>query len=364
MQIQTKSMRAVLSLILLLSLATCGLAQTNASSSEASAHPGLIRESDYTAVRIVANNLTKEELPPLRAKAEAGDVQAQVTLGMAYQQGCPGAAHDPTEALKWYHMAADHGNSIAANQIAIFYDPAEHFSGLRGQNVTQAIAWYRKAAELGDVVGQYDLAETLHQAGRDSEAVAAYRKAIENGSSLAAVGLVGLYDQGKVVPNNNQHENWKAGVEYFQSLADQGNPGAEFVMAQGYREGWLGLHRDPKRGFDLYMKAAEQGWTRAILFVGDCYFKGIGVKKDKVEAMKWLQKAADQSDPIGETYMAWIYENGDGAPQDLVTAYTWFLVARNDGKNIEFKHHLTADEITEAEKRVHQIAMKRGVVFY
>jgi hypothetical protein len=357
-------MRSDSLLFILLLLATTGFAQTTVEPGEIPRHPALVRESDYTAIRVVSNNLTKEELLPLRAKAEAGDAQAQVTLGMAYQQGCPGAAHDPTEALKWYRMAADQGNSIAANQIAIFYDPAEHFGGLRGQDLPQAITWYRKAAELGDVVGQYDLAETLHQAGRDSEAIAAYRKATENGSSLAAVALVELYEQGKVIPDENKHENWKAGIAYFQRLADQGNPGAEFVIAQGYREGWLGFHRDPHRAFDFGMKAAEQGWPRAILFVGDSYFKGIGVKKDKVEAVKWLQRAADQSDPIGETYMAWIYENGDGAPQDLVTAYMWFLVARNDGKMIKFNHHLAADQIADAEKRAHQFVVKRGTVFY
>jgi uncharacterized protein len=347
----------------MLSLATAGFAQTNAGPGGPSVRK-MIRDSDYIAIRIVSNNLTQEELSSLRVKAEAGDVQAQVTLGMAYQQGCPGAVHDLDEALKWYHMAADQGNSIAANQIAVFYDPAERFSGIRGRDLTQAIAWYRKAAELGDLVGQYNLALTLRQAGRDSDAIEAYRRAIENGSSLAAVGLVDLYDQGRVLPDRNKHENWKAGVEYFQRLADQGNPGAEFVLAQEYREGWLGLHRDRKHGFDLGMKAAAQGWPRAFLYVGDCYFKGIGVRKDKTEALKWLQKAADQADPIGEAFMAWIYESGDGAPQDLVTAYTWFLLAKNDGADVRFKRHLTADEIAEAEKRAHEVSVKRGAVFY
>lgn len=325
----------------------------------------MVLDSDYTAIRMVSNNLAKEELSSLRAKAEAGDVQAQVTLGMAYQQGCPGAAHDRDESLKWYRLAANQGNSIAANQIGVFYDPAENFTGIRGHDLTQAIAWYRKAADLGDLVGQYNLAFTLRQAGRDSDAIEAYRKAVENGSSVAAAGLADLYDQGRVLPDKNKHENWKAGVEYFQRLAGQGNPGAEYVLAQDYREGWLGLHRDPKRGFELGLKAAAQGWPRAILYVGDCYYKGIGVRKDKVEALKWLQQAADQADPIGEDFMAWIYERGDdGVPQDLVKAYMWFILAKNDGRDTRFKHNLTADEIAEAEKRAHEISVKRGVVFY
>jgi uncharacterized protein len=340
-------------------------AQTGSTERAAPPPATLIQENDYTKLRIEANQLGEHELAALQAQARAGDLHAQLLLGMAYQLGCPGSTHDPAEALKWYQLAADQGSSIAANQIAVYYDPAERFGSARGHDPEQALSWYRKAAERGDdVVAQYNVGEMLHQMKRDAEAVDWYRKATENGVSLAAIGLVELYDQGKVLPGKSKHENWREAVEYFQRLADAGNPGAQYVLGQDYREGWLGVHRDLNRAFELFRQAAQKGWRRAILAVGDSYFKGMGVAKDRVEAAKWLQKAADQVDPIGLEYMAYIYEHGDGAPQDLVAAYSWYLLALRYGRRIEFHHKLTVAEMEEAEKRVRTFEIEHGIMDY
>ena len=340
-------------------------AQTNPNATPMAQHGALLQERDYRVLRVASNNLTKEELTELRAKGAAGDLHAQLLLGMAYQQGCPEAKHDSDEALHWYHLAADQGSSIAAGQIAVYYDPAEKFSGDRGHDADQALIWYRKAAERGDdTVAQGNMAAMLLQMGRHAEALEWYRKATENGSPTAAVGLVELYDQGKVLPDKSKSENWKEGAEYFQKLADQGNLGAEYVMATGYREGWLGLPKDPVRAFDLFRKAAAQNWTRAILQVGDCYFKGSGVAKDRTEALKWLKQAADEGDPIGASYMVWFYEHGEGVARDLVEAYAWNVVASQYGKGIRFEHRLKPEEMSRAEKRAADIGAQWGIRFY
>ena len=62
----------------------------------------MLRQKDYTAFRIEANQLTAEQLSALRAQGRAGDLRAQIILGMAYQLGCPGSTLDLAEALKWY----------------------------------------------------------------------------------------------------------------------------------------------------------------------------------------------------------------------------------------------------------------------
>lgn len=341
------------------------LGQADSTQSAGPPHTGFIVEKDYTAMAIRANQLSEHELAAVRAQARAGDSDAQALLGMAYQLGCPGSTHDPDEALQWYRLAADQGNTIAANQIAVSYDPAERFAGLRGHNPEEALQWYRKAAESGlDVVAQFNVGEMLHQMGRNSEAVDWYRKGTENGVSRAAVGLVELYDQGKVLVGKSKQENWKEAVEYFQRLADAGNPAAQYVMAQDYREGWLGLHRDLNRAFELFRKAAGQGWPRAMLALGDSYLKGMGVAKDRVEAANWFRKAADQLDPIGLEYMAYIYEHGDGVPKDLVAAYSWYLLARRYGRGVEFHEKLTVAQMEEVDKKVREFKIAHGIMDY
>src|SRR5579883_1258604 len=98
---------------------------TPAEQSASSSHAVLTTEKDYNDLRVQANRLTEQELGQLRVKALAGDMRAQLLLGLAYQQGCPGAVQDSAQALKWYNLAADQGSSIAATQIAVSYDPAE-----------------------------------------------------------------------------------------------------------------------------------------------------------------------------------------------------------------------------------------------
>ena len=43
-----------------------------------------------------------------------------------------------------------------------------------------------------------------------------------------------------------------------------------------------------------YRSAAEQGNADAQYLLGNCYIGGLGVEKDKVEAVKWFSKAAAQ----------------------------------------------------------------------
>lgn len=284
---------------------------------------------------------------------------------MAYQLSCPGAKSDVTEALKWYHMAADQGSSIAANQIAVYYDPAEDFAGGHGHEPEQALSWYRKAAERGDdAIAQYNVAAMLVQMRRRDESLEWYHKAVANGEPLAAVGLIELYDQGLALSGKGKRENWKAGAAYFEQLAAQENPGALYVMGVAHREGWLGLSKDPALGFAMFRKVAAQGWTRAILVVGDCYYKGDGIRQDKVEAFKWLKQAADEGDPIGASYMAWMYERGEVVAKDAVEAYAWNIAAIRHGKGIKFRVSLTPDEKDRAQKRAREIDAQWGEAEY
>jgi len=175
------------------------------------------------------------------------------------------------------------------------------------------------------------------------------------------------YDGWKADPvrsGQSQRRQVRKGSEYFQRLAAGGNPGTQYVLAQASRSGWLGLHRDPRQAFELFRKAAEKGWPRAMLALGDSYFKGIGVAKDRVEAVKWFQKAADQLDPIGLQYMAYIYEHGDGVPKDALAAYSWNLIARRYGRGVEIPEKLTVAQMDEAEKRTREFKIAHGIMDY
>ena len=55
---------------------------------------------------------------------------------------------------------------------------------------------------------------------------------------------------------------------------------------------------------NLFAKAAEQGLPCAQCNLGECYMKGIGVKKDLVKAIEWYTKAAEQGDARAQNNLA------------------------------------------------------------
>ena len=56
------------------------------------------------------------DIQELKAKAEAGDAQAQCRLGSYYYE----SAGNFAEAVKWFRKAADRGHSGAQNQLNYF----------------------------------------------------------------------------------------------------------------------------------------------------------------------------------------------------------------------------------------------------
>ena len=85
--------------------------------------------------------------------AEAGDAEAQVSLGWMYQTG-QGFDQDYRAAARWYRRAAEQGNALAQYSLAELYARG---LGL-GQDYEAAALWHRRAAERGNVSAQIRLA--------------------------------------------------------------------------------------------------------------------------------------------------------------------------------------------------------------
>ena len=77
------------------------------------------------------------------AAAEAGDPEAQTTLGEIFERGM-GVPADYEAAASWYRRAADQDYSRAAINLGTLYE-----KGLGvAQDSAQALSWYRRAAGL------------------------------------------------------------------------------------------------------------------------------------------------------------------------------------------------------------------------
>ncbi len=90
----------------------------------------------------------------LRQAAFQGDVYAQFTLGIMYEDGTGELRRDLSQAATWYLKAARQGYPKAQHNLALLYEDGR---GLP-QSYKQAAIWYQKAADSGFSEAQNNLA--------------------------------------------------------------------------------------------------------------------------------------------------------------------------------------------------------------
>ena len=84
----------------------------------------------------------QESIEELRARADAGDAEAQFDLGVLYANG-DGVPQDYAEAGRWYRLAAEQGHTGAQSNLGIAY-----YAGFGvPQDAVESVRWFRLAAE-------------------------------------------------------------------------------------------------------------------------------------------------------------------------------------------------------------------------
>ena len=138
------------------------------------------------------------DVEAVKAKADAGDAEAQKTLGECYSNG-QGVKQDYAQAAQWYRKAADQGNAAAQAALGELYEAGQ---GVQHDDA-EAAKWYLRAASQGHAPGQYSLALLYlmgHGVRQDiAEALKWYRQAAEQGHALAQFNLGVRYKEGKGV---------------------------------------------------------------------------------------------------------------------------------------------------------------------
>ena len=90
----------------------------------------------------------------------------------------------------------------------------------------------------------------------------------------------------------------KAALTRLTKKALNDDADAQFVLANVYRyEAADSVTEDDIKAFEWAEKAALQGHTQALFFVGDALLWGKGVAPDRARALKMLDKAALQGCP-------------------------------------------------------------------
>lgn len=84
-----------------------------------------------------------QDIETIKAKAQAGDPEAQVELGKAYLEGKEGLTKDEATAVKWFRKAAEQGNAEGQYELGVCYFYGQ---GIISNN-KEAERWLRKSAD-------------------------------------------------------------------------------------------------------------------------------------------------------------------------------------------------------------------------
>jgi TPR repeat protein len=172
-----------------------------------------------------------------------------------------------------------------------------------------------KTASASSRRALYQLGRAYAANRQTAEALAAYNRAAEKGSTAAMVELGVMYGTGSGVAKNPAKAR-----ELFERAAKAGNPRGVSNLAA--IDG--GTSANPAEARAMLLKAAEANSAEAQYQLGVMYAEGAGGPKDDVAARAMFEKAAAQNHPKALQWLGAFAQNGRGGAQDSAAAKSYY----------------------------------------
>lgn len=226
---------------------------------------------------------------------EETKTMAMNLLGNCYAEGT-GVEQNPREAVAWYQKAADLNDPEGCLHLSQCYRDGIGVS----KSSYEAEKWLTKAAKAGNAEAAFQLAkdtqkqfQALDSARRQVQEYAelAYQQGIYEAAVILAKNFwySADYAAGKLTDDEKQ-ELYQKADEYFRKAEEKNVPEARTERAYYY----LKRFRNPKKEEGIAILQEEAGYKKPIAqyYLGLCYLKGIGVKKDKKLGKSYIRIAA------------------------------------------------------------------------
>lgn len=274
--------------------------------------------------------------------ASAQYPDAMFYLGSNYNSGGLGLEVDNEKAYELYIKAAKLDHSESAYRVAVCNEVG---AGTR-KDYEKALIWYKKAASLGNVSAMYKLGMIslnglLDQPRSFTEAVTWLERAADKADSDTphAVHELGLlYERADTLDmsaiNNSGtamviHKDERKAFDMFLKAAKLGYSPAQFRLGCCYEYGTLGCPIDPKRSIAWYSKAAEKGEAESELALSGWYLTGSEgiLQQSDTEAYLWARRAAEKGLAKAEYALGYFSEVGIGVKADFEEAKEWYYKA-------------------------------------
>jgi TPR repeat protein len=145
--------------------------------------------------------------------------------------------------------------------------------------------------------------------------------------AATVVAFADLFDDGL---NAMRAGDFGKAAEIWRPLADGGLAKAQNNLGSLYHRG-LGVKRDEVEAVRFYRAAAEQGLASAQGNLAFQYANGIGVARNLEAAVMWYRRAADQGNADAQFSLGSMYYQGQGIAQNSTLAYMWLSLAAAQG---------------------------------
>jgi TPR repeat protein len=310
--------------------------------------------------------------PKLRPQIARADEMHSIPMArMSFEHAVEPSIAD-VEKSKSLQSLLVHKNKILIGLAALLLA----FGGLKALDMMAPAP--KKAASLQEMpvtpVKKIEMARIEPSKAQDSKAQAS--KAQEDAKLFAPNGIDPIITGSnnpapRAVPGVAVNNGWSPIVSpeeknTLKNLADNGNPSAQFEMANRMFDGKL-LPKNEAGAIALYQKASEQNFAPAQFRLGSLYEKGMGVAKDREAARKlylsaaglghaksmhnlavlsadntdgkgdlkvatqWFRKAAEHGVTDSQYNLAVLYARGLGVEQSTTESYKWFALAALGG---------------------------------
>lgn len=126
---------------------------------------------------------------------------------------------------------------------------------------------------------------------RDESVTASlYRRQAESGNAAAMADLGAWYEQGRGGLTKSDAD----ALQWYRRAAEAGNGQAMASLGTMYERGRGGLTKDVDEAVQWYQKGVGTGDRFALYCLGHAHEFGLGVKRDRAEAVQLYRKSAAQ----------------------------------------------------------------------
>ena len=180
-------------------------------------------------------------------------------------------------------------------------------------------------------------AKKAYKEGNFEKAIKFFRRASEDGNIVADWFLGHIYRTGRGVPRDNA-----TAFSYYSRVAESYDPDehdqnrlrimvdAQLRVADYYRVGIAdaGIKANHKVAARSYLKiASTYGHPGALYSLGLMNIKGQGVKKNPQQGLKWLIAAARKRHALSGAYLGDLYWDGKLVQKDRTRGLMWYILA-------------------------------------